>query len=147
MHITDFYPSLLEEAKLSKDPSRKICAAAFDKELNRVASGWNGAPRGVADWPARYSNKSLKHFFVNHAESNLVANAARLGAKLEGCSVLLTELPPCARCAGILTQAGIKEVWHPFAPTSGRPVRNAWLEDFKYARIIFAEAGVKVFSF
>lgn len=143
MKITDFYPILLAEAQLSKDPSRKICAVAFDVRLNRLASGWNGVPRGVLDLPERYQ-KPLKSFYVVHAEANLVASAARLGVSLEGSSVLITELQPCANCAGLLVQAGVKEVWCPSEPTSGKSVSVDWANNFHISRQILSEAGVKL---
>ena len=146
MQITDFYPVLLREACLSKDPHRKVCAAAFDRQLNRLASGWNGLPRRVADLPERY-NKPLKDFYVVHAEVNLVASAARLGISLQGSSVLITELHPCANCAGILAQAGVLTVYYPSAPGSGKTVKQEWLDSFKHAKIIFEEAGIQLCPF
>ena len=146
MHITDFYPILMREACLSKDPHRKVCAAAFDWQLNRLASGWNGLPRRVADLPERY-NKPLKDFYVVHAEANLVASAARLGISLQGSSVLITELHPCANCAGILAQAGVLAVYYPSAPGSGKTVKQEWLDNFKHARVIFEEAGIQLCPF
>ena len=141
MEITRFAPVLQAEAQLSKDPGRKICAAAFDKYLNRLASGWNGLPRKVEDQALRYE-KPLKELFVVHAEANLVASAARLGISLQGSRVLLTEYQPCANCAGLLAQAGVSEVWYPVTPTSGEPVSAKWLRNFDIARTIFQEAGV-----
>lgn len=146
MILTDFFPALFEEAKLSRDPSRKICAAAFDPQLNRLASGWNGCPRGVEDKAERYI-KPLKNLYVVHAEANLVASAARLGIRLQGCSVLITEYQPCANCAGLLAQAGVAELWYPEEPTSGKPVSEHWTENFNHSRIIFEEAGVKLRTF
>lgn len=144
--ITDFYDVLLAEARLSKDPHRKVCAAAFDEQLNRLASGWNGCPRGVQDLRERY-DKPLKKFYVKHAEENLVASAARLGIKLEGCSVLITELHPCAGCAGLLAQAGVRHVWYPEEPSSGKPVSDEWLANFEHAAQIFKEAKVQLNPF
>lgn len=146
MILTDFYPSLLAEARLSRDSNRKICAAAFDPQLNRIASGWNGCPRGVEDREERYA-KPLKDLYLVHAEANLVASAARLGIKLQGCSVLITEYQPCANCAGLLVQAGVAELWYPEEPTSGKTVSAHWIENFNHSRIIFEEAGVKLRTF
>lgn len=146
MQITDFYPILLREACLSKDSHRKVCAAAFDKHLNRLASGWNGLPRKVLDLPERY-NKPLKDLYVVHAEVNLVASAARLGISLQGSSVLITELHPCANCAGILAQAGVLSVYYPASPGSGKTVKQDWLDNFKHAKIIFEEAGIQLCPF
>lgn len=146
MHITDFYPILMREACLSKDPHRKVCAAAFDKYLNRLASGWNGIPRKMQDLPERY-NKPLKNFYVVHAEANLVASAARLGISLQDSSVLVTELHPCANCAGLLAQAGVLSVYYPTSPGSGKTVKQDWLDNFKHAKIIFEEAGIQLCPF
>jgi dCMP deaminase len=146
MILSDFYPILLEEAKLSKDPSRKICAVAFDGRLNRLASGYNGAPRGVEDSALRYM-KPLKNYYVVHAEANLVASAARLGISLQNSSVLITELQPCANCAGLLVQAGVLEVWYPEVPASGKSVSEAWRANFEHSRQIFKEAGVSLRTF
>lgn len=146
MNIVDFYPVLLREAWLSKDPRRKVCAAAFDAELNRVASGWNGLPRRVKDLPERY-NKPLKDLYVVHAEVNLIASAARLGIRLQGCSMLITELHPCANCAGAIAQAGFTAVYYPEMPSSGRTVKQEWLDNFEHARVIFNEAGVVLCPF
>lgn len=146
MKITDFYPILLHESQFSKDPNRKICAAAFDKQLNRLASGWNGAPRGVHDFSWRY-DKPLKEFYVCHAEENLVASAARLGIKLEGSSVLITELHPCARCTRLLIQAGVREIYYPAWPTSGKEIRQDWLDNFEHAKKMLEESGVALISF
>lgn len=141
MEITRFAPILQAEAQLSKDPGRKVCAAAFDKYLNRLASGWNGLPRKVEDHAPRYE-KPLKELYVVHAEANLVASAARLGISLQDSHVLLTEYQPCANCAGLLVQAGVSEVWYPVMPTSGETVSAKWLQNFDIARTIFQEAGV-----
>lgn len=146
MKITDFYPVLMREACLSKDPRRKVCAAAFDKHLNRLASGWNGLPRKMLDLPERY-NKPLKDFYVVHAEINLIASAARLGISLQNSSVLITELHPCAGCAGALAQAGVLEVYYPTRPGSGRTVKQDWLDNFEHAQTIFRETGVQLCPF
>lgn len=141
MLITDFYKVLLEESKLSKDPNRKICAAAFDRHLNRLASGWNGLPRKVLDLPERYE-KPFAEFYVVHAEINLVASAARLGISLQDSSVLITELQPCAQCMGALAQAGVANIYYPSKPTSGRPYSPHWEANFNAAKQIAKEAGI-----
>lgn len=141
MLITDFYSILLAEAQLSKDPRRKICAAAFDRHLNRLASGWNGIPRKVLDLPERYE-KPFKNLYVVHAEINMIASAARLGVSLQDSSVLVTELQPCASCMGAMAQAGVANVYYPSEPTSGREVSDNWQENFEAARQIAKEAGI-----
>lgn len=46
-----------------------------------------------------------------HAEANLVAFAARVGASLDGCTVYATH-GPCLPCAQALVAAGIAELWY-----------------------------------
>jgi dCMP deaminase len=44
-----------------------------------------------------------------HAEQNLIAHAARRGISIDGGTVVLTH-SPCAKCAALLIQCGIKEI-------------------------------------
>ena len=46
---------------------------------------------------------------MSHAEENAVSQAARIGARLKGCTAYVTHAP-CARCARALIQAGIERV-------------------------------------
>lgn len=69
-----------------------------------VSTGYNGTPAGYDN----FVNRSLK-FLVCHAEENVVAQAARHGIKLDGCT-LFTTLSPCIRCARIMVNAGVSLV-------------------------------------
>ena len=84
---------------------------------------------------------------VVHAEINLIASAARLGISLQDSSVLITELHPCANCAGALAQAGVLEVHYPISPGSGKTIKQEWLDNFEHAQTIFRETGVQLCPF
>jgi dCMP deaminase len=127
-------------ARLSKDPSTQVGALVIGPGGEIRSSGWNGFPRGVNDDPFRYADRPTKYQFICHAEANAIANAARAGVSLDGCSLLVTALHPCNTCAQLAIQAGIRTVYAP-APD---PHNVTWAESFGAAAVMFAEAGVRV---
>lgn len=84
-----------------------------------VATGYNGPPMG---YPHCEGNECPRHKLgyvsgqglevcpAAHAEFNVLIEAARLGIKLEGCTLYLTTGSPCRECAKGMVNAGIKEV-------------------------------------
>lgn len=119
----------------SKDPSTKVGAVAVDPASRRILElGFNGLPRGVNDLPSRYE-RPKKYALVCHAESNLVAHAAR--PVLEGATVYVTHAP-CCDCAKLLINAGVAKIVCGSGQTNMKP------EMFEAARTMFAEAGVEV---
>lgn len=128
-----------EIASMSKDPSTKVAAIAFDDKLNIIATGRNGFPRGVCDAPERYADREVKYKLISHAEQNLVAQAAYGGRSLGGTTVLLTSLFPCASCAKSLIQAGVVCIVSPPPDVNPR-----WAEESKWSELMFREAGVEI---
>ncbi len=128
-----------EIAALSKDPSTKVGAIALDDQMNIIATGYNGFPRGVDDDPARYNDRPTKYKLISHSEQNLVAQAAYSGHSLAGSTVLLTNLFPCSSCAKSLIQAGVKRVLSPPPDTDPR-----WADEAYWANLMFKEAGVEI---
>jgi dCMP deaminase len=133
----DFY--LLNVARAvatkSKDPSTQVGALIVDGLRTIRATGYNGFPRRVKD-DARLADRETKLRLIAHAEANAICTAARVGVRLEGCSLYST-LHPCSRCAVLIIQAGIGEV---VVPTYAEPPR--WAEDFALSLAMFDEAGV-----
>lgn len=134
-----FLPVAREIAAMSKDPSTKVGAIAFDEKMNIVATGYNGFPRGVSDEQHRYENREIKYKLISHAEQNIVAQAAYGGRSLAGSTVLLTSLYPCSSCAKSLIQAGVVRIISPMPDTNDR-----WAEEAKFSELMFREAGVEV---
>ena len=125
-----------ETAALSKDPSTKVGAVAvIDRRI--VAVGFNGFPMGVRDDPPRYVDRERKLLMTVHAESNCVADAARRGVSLNGCTLYVTH-PPCPHCCGLLIQAGVDKVFHPAA---NRDFLSRWAEQVKITREMCTESG------
>lgn len=74
-----------------------------------IACGTNGFPRGSDDnlLPnQRVNGDSLKLNCINHAEMNMIYDAAKRGISLDGATVYLTGLP-CQSCARSLVSVGI----------------------------------------
>ena len=74
---------------------------------------------------------------VVHAEQNALISA---GPQAKGCTLYVTPLPPCARCAVVIIQAGITRVIGPKPDMSREP----WATQSKIAVEMFSEAGVDV---
>ncbi len=97
-------------------PRRQV-GALIVRDKRILATGYNGAPRGLAhcptdgpenDWPngcmrAGHCIRSL------HAEQNALLQAAMIGVPCEGASVYVTA-QPCNMCAKMLINAGIVRV-------------------------------------
>lgn len=104
-----FFNIIKEYKKKSKDPSSKFSAVIVDSNNAIVSSGFNGFPRGVVDSEERYNNREVKYRFVVHAEANAITNAARIGAKLDGCRIYV-DTYPCSSCCKLIIQSGIREI-------------------------------------
>jgi dCMP deaminase len=126
----------------SKDPSTKVGAAIMDENHIIRSIGYNGFPRGVTDYETRYNDRDIKYRLVVHAEANAILAAARVGTPLEGCTLYCT-FHPCSGCAKLIAQAGIRDVVYPEPEDKEDLDRiQRWGDDFRYARLIFGEAGV-----
>ena len=92
----------------SKAPSTQVGAVITHTRSKRVVSmGFNGFPAGVEDTRERLDDRETKYEMVVHAEQNALMFA---GDRAEGCTLYVHPLPPCARCAVMIIQAGIKRV-------------------------------------
>ena len=125
-------------AAWSKDPSTQVGAVLVDPRNKRVvATGFNGFPAGVEDRADRLENRQVKYEMVVHAEQNALMFA---GTQAQGCTIYVTPLPPCARCAALLIQAGVQRVVCPRPDFSKEP----WASQGRISEEMFGEAGVAV---
>jgi dCMP deaminase len=99
--------------------------------------GFNGFPRGTEDYHQHLNNREVKLRRTVHAEVNAILTARE---RLEGYTIYVTPLHPCAACAGVIIQSGIKRV---VAEMAKEP-NPTWAADFKAAARMFKEAGVEV---
>lgn len=125
-----------EIAQRSKDPSTKVGACIVDEKKRIVSMGYNGFPRGCDDAPELYNDRSVKLMRTIHAEVNAIITADRA---LDGCTLYVSPLHPCANCAAIIVQSGIKRVVY-----NSEMAVERWRESFEAAAAMFREAGVTV---
>ncbi len=95
----------------SKDPSTQVGACIIDQDKKIIATGYNGAPRGIDDedfpWSREGDFLDTKYAYVCHAELNAILNATT--QNLKGCTIYVA-LFPCNECAKSIIQSGIKKV-------------------------------------
>ncbi|MBA4138509.1 MAG: dCMP deaminase [Opitutus sp.] len=106
-----------------------IIVTGGERRNRLVAAGYNGWLPGTPHVSRVRDNHELS---TVHAEQNAVADAARRGSSLEGCTAYVTHFP-CINCAKILAAAGIAEI--------------KFHEDYHNDPLvtpILAEAGVKI---
>jgi dCMP deaminase len=139
-----FLPDAQAAMGRSKDRSTKVGAVAVDDHFCIKGSGYNGFPRGTNDDVDARHERPLKYRWTVHAEMNVIAQAAR--PVLGGTTLILTSLHPCATCAGMIIQAGIRRVLTRKTEEVKRVVegRQDWDEEAAIAMEMFKEAGVVV---
>ena len=118
----------------SKDPSTRVGAVIANANTKRVVSmGFNGFPAGVEDSEDRLGTREIKYEMVVHAEANALLFA---GPAAENCTLYVTPLPPCARCAVLIIQAGISRV---VCPTPDK-TKEPWASQSQISETMFREA-------
>jgi len=137
-----FVPVIQAVASLSRNPKRAVGAGIFTCDFSLVATGFNDLSKGVPHVHEMYSQPN-KDKYLAHAEENAIAQAAKYGHATHGCILLTTGLQPCSRCARLIVQAGIMEVYYPALNV----VDPKWEDDFIYARNILNYGGVRYESY
>lgn len=130
-----------EALEKSKDPSTKVACLIVDDENSTISTGYNGIPRGVTDLPIRME-RPQKYKWMQHAEANAVANAARNGVSLRGSTAFVTHYP-CPSCAGQLINAGIRRIVVDESQMTEDFLKR-YEEDFLISQSMLEESGVVV---
>lgn len=104
----EYYMSFARLAAIKSKDTTKVGAILVDPDGAVILTGFNGPPKGVLDLPERFERPE-KYQYASHAETNLIAFAARRGIMTKDCKVYCTHLS-CASCARTLIQAGIVEL-------------------------------------
>jgi dCMP deaminase len=125
-----------EVSTWSIDPSTKVgCVLVKNKRV--ISTGYNGFPKNISDNFDRLLDREKKYEITVHAEVNAVTTAALHGVSTEG-SIAYVSFSPCSRCASVLINAGISEVY----VTGGSIIPDRWLSNFITASTLLAEASV-----
>ena len=111
-----------------------------------VAYGANHFPKNVLELDERFE-RPLKYLFTEHAERNVVFDAARRGVKTGG-TIMYAPWFACADCGRAIIQAGISEVVGHIGPEKWylegeEKNHNDWTESIKTALEMFNEACIK----
>jgi len=120
---------------------RRQVGAVIVKDKHIIATGYNGAPRGVKHCEERGgclrekldvpSGERHELCMAVHAEQNAIIQAATLGQSIEGGVIYVTN-QPCVICAKMIINAGIKRI----------VVREGYPDQL--SRDILAEAGLRI---
>lgn len=130
------------EAKKSTNPSTQNGAILIDDEGNIIFSARNSFPDRIAETKERQI-KPLRYKFSVHAERNVLYQAARLGIKTKGLT-MVCPWAACSDCAQAIIQTGIKRlVVHKQALDKS----GSWQEDIDLAFEMLREAKVEIIVF
>lgn len=98
---------------------RRQVGAVIVKDRHVIATGYNGAPKGVAHCDERGgclrqklnvpSGQRHELCMALHAEQNAIIQAACLGQSVEGATIYVTH-QPCVICAKMIINAGIDKI-------------------------------------
>lgn len=102
------------------------------KDKRIIATGYNGAPAGIASCEERgyclrdklniESGTRQEMCFSAHAEQNALVQAAKLGISVDGATIYITH-QPCIICAKLIINAGIKRAVYGYDYPDGYSVR------------------------
>ncbi len=137
----EYFMQMAELAATRSTCLRRQVGAVIVKDKHVIASGYNGAPRGIAHCeelggclreklgvPSGERHELCRAL---HAEQNAIIQAATLGLSIEGGTIYVTH-QPCVICAKMIINAGIRRI----------VVKQGYPDDM--ARDILAEAGMRV---
>ncbi len=134
----EYFTQIAELVKTRSTCLRRSVGAVFVKDKNILATGYNGAPAGVAhcgetgclreklNVPSGERHEICRGL---HAEQNGIIQAAKHGITLTG-STLYCNVTPCLICAKMLINVGVTRI----VTTGGYPD--------ELARQMLAEAGL-----
>lgn len=99
---------------------RRNCGAVLVSDGRILATGYNGAPRGLVHCLDRGClreelgiESGQRHELCRglHAEQNALLQAAQHGVKIAGSEIYTTH-QPCVQCAKMLINGGIKKIYY-----------------------------------
>jgi len=108
----DYFMQIAELAATRSQCHSRQVGAVLVQGLHVIATGYNGVPSGIEPCTGclRKLCKPGNGYSVCpavHAESNALAQAAKLGVSTLGAHIYTTYIP-CKDCAGLLINAGIR---------------------------------------
>ncbi len=139
----EYFMQMAELAATRSTCLRRHVGAVIVQDRHMVATGYNGAPRGIMHCAERGgclreklnvpSGERHELCMGLHAEQNAIIQAATLGQSIEGATIYVTH-QPCVICAKMIINAGIRRI----------VVKEGYPDQL--AVDILAEAGLKIVS-
>lgn len=128
----------------SPHPTVKVGAIFVGKDGKVISKAVNRFAHKLDDHKEERYDDKVRSMWVNCAEQMALAQALRHGKSLVGSRLYVT-LEPCAVCAGLLVESGIREV---FMPTSSRDfyrkLKQKWKTSMDIGYTKLEEGGIKV---
>jgi len=123
---------------ISDDPHTKVgCVIVWPQNFLR---GANRLPAGVAKTDATRFERPEKYLWIEHAEREAIAAAARIGRSTAGAAMYLPWFP-CPGCARAIVNAGIAKLFC-YYPTADELADPKWKFDRSLATLV--EGGVEI---
>lgn len=110
----EYFMAIAEQVAGRSTCLRRACGAVLVKDKRILATGYNGAPKGLKhcaevgclrDQLGIPSGEKHELCRAIHAEQNAVVQAAKYGTQIDGCACYCTH-QPCVLCAKILINSG-----------------------------------------
>lgn len=137
----DYFMSVAELTARRSTCLRRQVGAVIVKDRHIIATGYNGAPRGITHCDERGgclrerlkvpSGQRHELCMALHAEQNAIIQAATLGQSIEGAAIYITN-QPCVICAKMIINAGIERI----------VVKEGYPDEMSVE--ILAEAGLRI---
>ena len=115
----EYFMEMAELTAKRSTCSRRQVGAVIVRDNRAVATGYNGAPRGLAHCEEKGGclrqklnvPSGQRHELCRalHAEQNAIISAASMGNAIEGGTIYITH-QPCVICAKMSVNAGIKRI-------------------------------------
>ena len=115
----DYFMEIMETVAKRANCDRGRSAAVIVKGRRIIATGYVGAPAGLATCDEvghlikiAYDERGGEHkhcIRTTHAETNAIAQAARHGSSIDG-GTIFCRMTPCLDCTKLLINAGIRRV-------------------------------------
>ncbi len=115
----DYFMQMAELTAKRSTCLRRQVGAVIVKDKHVMATGYNGAPRGLAHCEEKGgclreqlrvpSGERHELCRALHAEQNAIIQAAVLGQSIEGATIYITH-QPCVICAKMIINAGIDKI-------------------------------------
>jgi dCMP deaminase len=117
----EYFASITRQVATRSTCLRRKVGAIIVKEKRILATGYNGAPRGVRNCleigkclrEQRGIPSGERHEICRglHAEQNAILQASYYGVQIKD-SVIYTTNQPCVMCAKMIINSGIKKIYY-----------------------------------